>query len=230
MSDKLICNVCKQNKSTNEFYKNKKNKSGFDYRCKLCRKAQSSAWNRENVEKRKKIQSKNRHYNKDKENVKARQRYLNNIEYYREKSRKYNKIYYSKNKEKEKQRRKQYRKHNRDKVNASKRKWHANKMKTDECYALSVRLRSRLNKAIKNGYKSGSAVKDLGCSIAELKQHLEAQFLDCMTWENYGEWHIDHIKPLASFDLTDRKQLKQACHYTNLQPLWAKDNLKKNKF
>jgi len=49
-----------------------------------------------------------------------------------------------------------------------------------------------------------------------------------MLWSNYGEWHIDHIKPLASFDLSDRKQLLEACHYTNLQPLWAQDNLSKS--
>lgn len=61
----------------------------------------------------------------------------------------------------------------------------------------------------------------------ELRAHLEAQFQAGMSWDNYGEWHIDHIKPLASFDLEDTDQLKLACHYTNLQPLWAKDNLSK---
>lgn len=77
--------------------------------------------------------------------------------------------------------------------------------------------------------KSGSTVSDLGCSVYELKIHLEKQFTDGMSWENHGEWHIDHIRPLSSFDLTDRKQFLQACHYTNLQPLWAKDNLSKGK-
>lgn len=89
---------------------------------------------------------------------------------------------------------------------------------------LAQALRNRLRKALKTNAKKGSAVKDLGCSIAELKQYLEAQFQPGMTWENHGEWHIDHIKPLASFDLTKREELLQACHYTNLQPLWARDN------
>ena len=88
-------------------------------------------------------------------------------------------------------------------------------------------LRSRLNKAIKGNYKTGSAVRDLGCSIKELKKYLESKWQQGMSWDNYGEWHIDHIKPLNSFDLEDEEQLKEACHYTNLQPLWAKDNLKK---
>ncbi len=77
------------------------------------------------------------------------------------------------------------------------------------------------------GQKVGSAVRDLGCSVDKLKKHLESRFRFGMTWENYGMWHIDHIRPLASFDLTDRVQFLQACHYTNLQPLWAPENLGK---
>ena len=90
-------------------------------------------------------------------------------------------------------------------------------------------LRSRLRAAIKNNYKNGSAVRDLGCSISEFKKYLESLWQLGMTWDNYGlsGWHIDHIVPLVSFDLTNREQFLKACHYINLQPLWAKDNLKK---
>ena len=65
--------------------------------------------------------------------------------------------------------------------------------------------------------------------VAELRDYLESKFQPGMTWDNWttNGWHIDHIKPLASFDLTDREQFLRACHYTNLQPLWAIDNLKK---
>jgi hypothetical protein len=91
-------------------------------------------------------------------------------------------------------------------------------------------LRSRLNKALQGNYKTGSAVRDLGCSIEELKKYLESKFQDGMTWDNYGQWHIDHIRPLCSFNLQDPEELKKVCHYSNLQPLWAKDNLdKRNK-
>ena len=94
---------------------------------------------------------------------------------------------------------------------------------------LSHYLRRRVLKAIAGDYKAGSAVRDLGCSIAEFKAYIEAQFLPGMTWNNWSPsgWHLDHIRPLASFDLTDREQFLQACHYTNYQPLWALDNLRK---
>ena len=75
----------------------------------------------------------------------------------------------------------------------------------------------------------------IGCTSDKMKAHLEAQFSPGMTWDNYGHpnggytagWHIDHIIPCAAFDLTDPVEQKQCFHYTNLQPLWAEDNLKK---
>ena len=103
----------------------------------------------------------------------------------------------------------------------------AKKVKDDPNFALSRALRRRLYMALRNNAKSGSAVSDLGCSIDFLRQYLEGQFEDGMSWGNHGEWHIDHIEPLASFDLTDANQIKEACHYTNLQPLWAEENLMK---
>jgi len=126
---------------------------------------------------------------------------------------------------------KKYRKDNKDKKNINDKKLKENNIN----YRISCNLRTRLSGAVKNNQKNGSAVKDLGCSIEKLKQYLEKQFYpnketgEQMTWENYGlyGWHIDHIMPLSGFDLTNRKQFLKACHYTNLQPLWAKENLKK---
>ena len=78
--------------------------------------------------------------------------------------------------------------------------------------------------------KSAATLELLGCSVEELKKHLENQFIKGMTWNNYGlhGWHIDHIKPCASFDLTKEEEQRKCFHYTNLQPLWAKDNLSKS--
>jgi hypothetical protein len=88
-------------------------------------------------------------------------------------------------------------------------------------------LRSRLRLALRNDQKVGSAIRDLGCTIPELRIYLEGQFQPGMTWDNYGEWHIDHKEALAKFDLSDRTQLLKACHFTNLQPLWAASNFSK---
>jgi hypothetical protein len=104
-----------------------------------------------------------------------------------------------------------------------------NREQIDISYKLSNYLRSRLTHAIKGNFKTGSAVKDLGCSVEELKAYIESKFQEGMSWDNYGfyGWHIDHIRPLASFDLSNPEELKKACHYTNLQPLWAEENLSK---
>lgn len=97
--------------------------------------------------------------------------------------------------------------------------------------ALSQSLRIRLHHALRGAYKNGSAVRDLGCTIAELRVSLERQFQEGMTWQNYGagpgRWCIDHIFPLSRARLTDREQLLRVCHYTNLQPLWWGDNVRK---
>lgn len=105
--------------------------------------------------------------------------------------------------------------------------------KEDVNVRIAENLRSRLSRAIKKGYKPVSAVSDLGCSIEDFKRHLESKFYNhkktgkAMSWDNYGEWHIDHVDAISKFDLTNEEELKKACHYTNLQPLWAPDNLSK---
>ena len=92
----------------------------------------------------------------------------------------------------------------------------------------------RLHDALKNKQKRGSAIDDLGCTIQEFIVWIENQFYDHpvtgkhMTWANQGtEWHTDHIQPLISFDPEDVDQLHKACNYTNIQPLWAEENLRK---
>ena len=76
--------------------------------------------------------------------------------------------------------------------------------------------------------KNISSRKLLGCSINEFKSYIEKKFKRDMNWENYGSWHIDHIKPVSKFDLTNEDEQKRCFHYTNLQPLWAKENLQKS--
>lgn len=93
-------------------------------------------------------------------------------------------------------------------------------------------LSGRLAKAIKHQYgeKAFSTTDLLGCSIEDVRDHLESQFSEGMTWENMGRngWHIDHIRPCDSFDLTDPEEQQKCFHYTNLQPLWQADNIRKS--
>ena len=90
-------------------------------------------------------------------------------------------------------------------------------------------LKERMRVALKGNAKSGRFVELLGCSIEELRAYLQSKFQDGMTWSNYGQfgWHIDHIKPCSYFDLSQPSQQRECFHYTNLQPLWWLDNIKK---
>lgn len=112
------------------------------------------------------------------------------------------------------------------------RKYNYKRRRSDEQFRLTQCLRSRMGKIIRNLdiAKHSSVIKSLGCTLEQLKEHIEKQFQPGMSWKKHGVhgFHIDHIRPLCSFDLSDPEQYKQACHYTNLQPLWAKDNLSKN--
>lgn len=95
----------------------------------------------------------------------------------------------------------------------------------DPLFYLRKKVRNRLRDYIKS--KNKKSVDYLGCSYEFLKEHLEKQFKEGMCWENRNEWHIDHIIPLSSAKTED--ELYKLCHYTNLQPLWAIDNIKKGK-
>ena len=89
-------------------------------------------------------------------------------------------------------------------------------------------LRGRLREALKGNAKSSKMESLLGCSIPEFRNHLERQFTPEMTWENYGHWHVDHIRPCCSFDLSKPEDQRECFHFSNMQPLWAMDNFKKN--
>ena len=97
-------------------------------------------------------------------------------------------------------------------------------------YNVRSRLNNQLKRALAGNTKTESIVLLLGCSMKEFVSHMESQFSEGMSWDNYGRygWHIDHIKPCASFNLADPLQQKECFHYTNLQPLWCKDNMRKH--
>lgn len=109
----------------------------------------------------------------------------------------------------------------------------ADRSRTNVDFRLGRILRVRLLCAIRRvkATKDADTIALTGCTVAELRAHLEAQFVPGMTWENHTPdgWHIDHKRPLCTFDLTDPDQQRAAFHYTNLRPLWAVDNLRRSK-
>lgn len=152
--------------------------------------------------------------------------------------------YYSENKEKHLTTVRSYQKKNKSKCIANAKKWYSNnKEKAHTCerirfennlqYKLVKTQRSRVSTALKSqkAIKNQTTLTLLGCTLNELKKHLESLWLPGMSWENYSHkgWHVDHIKPCNTFDLTDPVQQKECFHYSNLRPLWAVDNLSRPK-
>lgn len=149
----------------------------------------------------------------------------------REKVCEMNRLYYRRNIEKCKARAKQY---NNNPINKIKTiEYNRNRYKNNVQFKLGHNLRGRIQQAVKkqNTKKVISAEKLIGCTVEYFKKYLEKLWQPGMCWENYkyDGWHIDHIKPCNTFDLTDPEQQKQCFHYTNLRPLWAKDNLSRPK-
>jgi hypothetical protein len=118
---------------------------------------------------------------------------------------------------------------NRPKLAERHKEYERKRKKSDPEFKIMKTLRSRLNNALKrqDSSKCKSTIELTGCSITFLKSYLEERFTCGMSWSNHGEWHIDHIKPCCKFNLLDVNQQVECFHYTNLQPLWAIDNLKK---
>ena len=123
----------------------------------------------------------------------------------------------------------EYRKTHRDEIRIRNKNYVSFKYNTDINYKIKHTLRNRFFKAVKRNQKKGSIISIIGCPIAELKYYIENKFLPGMTWDNWGinGWHIDHIRPLITFDLSELEQQIIAFNYTNLQPLWADANRKK---
>lgn len=106
-----------------------------------------------------------------------------------------------------------------------------NRKREDPTSAMADRLRKRIGRAIRDyapGMKLRQTGQYIGCTMDEFMSHIESQFLLGMTWGNRNLWHIDHKRPCVSFNLTDLEQQKECFHYTNLQPMWAADNIRKH--
>jgi|TARA_R110002167_G_C12325337_1_gene619552 hypothetical protein len=142
------------------------------------------------------------------------------------------KDYNEKNAEKIAEYQRNYQKENKEKFTEYNRDYQSNRRKVDEEYRVGLTLRSRLYSAVKfqGARKSKKTMELIGCDIKELIAHIESQFTEGMTWENHGYygWHIDHIKPCTRFNLLLDTEQRDCFNYSNLQPLWASDNLSKS--
>lgn len=132
-----------------------------------------------------------------------------------------------KNKEKNSEYNKQYFEKNKENLRLKRNEHIKKRRKIDPIFVLVQRERIRIYEVLKGKRKAARTENLLGCSYDQFKLYIEGLFTEGMGWHNMGLWHIDHIRPLASFDLSDANQQKQAFHYSNQQPLWAKENMKK---
>lgn len=192
------CKKCLDTKDLSDFTKNKNSKDGLCCYCRIC-KSQVDR------------------------------------DYYKNNSKEINKrrLSYHKTSPIPKECRKRYAKSEKGKI--AQRKYVKKRYQSNLEFKIRTTLRSRLKHAIDGNIKKLSAIKLLGCTVEYFISYIESKLLPDMTWENYGNpngnhsdcWHIDHIIPCARFNLVDLEQQKLCFHYTNLQPLWAKDNLSK---
>jgi hypothetical protein len=198
--EKKICSKCKLEKDVCEFYKHSKNPNIYRGQCKKCMNSDSVL-----------------HYSNNKEKIKEQ-----------------SKIYVSKNSEKIKKRRKIYVENNpnlfKDWIEKNKehRRNYINNYNSSPISKLKNSLRSRINELMNKKYNNPRTTNLVGCDYEFLINYIESKFINGMSWDNYGYygWHLDHIIPLSS--AKTEEELCKLFHYTNLQPLWAEDNLRKS--
>jgi len=202
--------------------------------------------NKEEISKRNKKYLKEYHKTHKQEDKKYREIHSKEIKEYRnihkEEMKEYKKKYYLEHKVKILKESKKYNQNHKQKikeylinyfqtnneVRKQYKKWYEIfRRETDNNYKILCYLRSRMYHVLKNNIKSSSTVKLIGCSIEQLRGYLEKQFTTGMNWNNYGKWHVDHIKPCASFDLSKSEEQRKCFNWKNLQPLWAEENLRK---
>lgn len=198
------CRKCEESKNIELFYSNGKYINSFCIECDKARKALYRKNNKTKIDAWQKIY---RSENKRKINAK-------------------NRVLYLQNKESVCNRTKKYKEENSEWYRKYKREYYQNPKNK-----LIRSMRRGVWGCLCGKQKTSRTFDYIGCTVEELWKHLESQFIEGMTRDNYGEWHVDHVKPIDSFDFdTDlESELCKAWHYSNLQPLWAKDNLSKGK-
>lgn len=242
------CSKCNIEKDLSQFNKNKRSKDNYNYSCKDCKKLyynknkeiisenykkyyeenkeilieRVKKYNKEN--KLKVSERKKTYYQKNKENViKINKQYYQDN---KEKIKKLKKIYSENNKESIKQ----YRIINKEKLKNYNKEYYLKRTNTDLFFKFKSNVRSLIRNSFKRGKnqfrKNTKTENILGCTIEEFRNYISLQFKTGMSFENHGEWHLDHIIPISS--AKTQEEVIKLNHYTNFQPLWAEDNLRKS--
>ena len=214
-----ICTKCKIEKSLDEFGVEKRVNDGKSAWCKQCYKK----YRVEHKEERKIYNKKYNKENKDKLCVQHKKWHSE----HREECKISKHEYYLKNKERFTVQNKKYQEDHKEEKKLYDKEYRKRRCETDIRYKIKCNLKTRVRLAIKNNNKSLSTMFLIGCEVDFLIYYLQSQFTDGMSWDNHGDWHIDHIKPCKLFDLSKPEQQQKCFNYKNLQPLWAKDNLSK---
>ncbi len=231
------CSKCKVEKSVLDFYRSATCKDGISSWCKSCYSIRRKKYYHTHKERELALQKCWRENNPDylqewrtAHPEKIRQYTQTSLNRHPERHKEHLRKWRENNAEHIKKYQQAWLENNREYVRVRYNKYRKEKYKNDINFRLAYSIRTRLRLALKGCVKHKCSLEYLGCTIDHLKTHLESQFQPGMSWENYGKWHIDHIRPLSSFDLTDENQLSSACRFTNLQPLWKKDNLRKGSY
>jgi hypothetical protein len=247
------CSVCKIEKSIIDFHKKKDGKFGTQPICKICTIETKREYRKKNgavIKEKKRVEyhknkslhtEKNKNYqieNKDKILEQKRKSYIENKIEIKQKQKEWrlknkahlknkNTKYFKLNSEKLKNRSKKYQQENRLELNEKARIRNIERYKNDVLYSIKERARRSIRRVFEQyGYtKKSKSFEILGCTVEEFKTHIESQFLDGMSWDNRGKWHIDHFIPLAS--AKNESEILKLNHYTNLRPMWASDNRQK---
>ena len=146
-----------------------------------------------------------------------------------ERKKEYNKQYYEANKEKIVEYSKQWYELNKERINENKKQYQKQRLQTDPIYKFRFNVRCLIIRSFKRGSnqfrKDTKTEQILGCTIEEFRSYIESKFTEGMTLENYGKWHLDHITPIAIANTEE--EIIKLNHYTNFQPLWAEENIRK---
>lgn len=234
-----ICKKCYLEKDIIEFSNDKNTKDSKSLYCKECEKKRKEIyreknrerinedarhWRRDNPEKYKetinKYLSKNPHMTSKERSKKYREN-----EGWKEKFKIAQQKWLENNKDRVIEKSKEYRENNKEKLKILRRNWENKRYKNDGFFRMKKNIRARVREYMK-GEHIGIRTKDIvGIDYDKFKEYISSKFIDDMSWENYGKWHLDHIVPLCS--AKNKEEVLLLNHHTNLQPLWAEDNLKK---